>query len=148
MGIKLVTKFPDIQKRLDEEVEKQKRLIVSQYAYVGESCIREARIAGSYIDQTGNLRSSIGYVIVMDGKVLKSSGFEKVKDGKQGIRVGETYARSLVAQFPAGIALIVVAGMNYAAAVESRGRNVLTSAALLANEMVPQIMKKLGFKAV
>lgn len=36
--------------------------------------------------------------------------------------------------------------MNYAAYVEARNYNVITSAELLANKLVPQIMKQLGFK--
>jgi len=35
--------------------------------------------------------------------------------------------------------------MNYAASVEARNLNVLTSAELLADQMVPILMKQLGF---
>jgi hypothetical protein len=35
--------------------------------------------------------------------------------------------------------------MNYAAYVERNGYNVLTSAELLADELVPKLLKQLGF---
>ena len=42
--------------------------------------------------------------------------------------------------------MIVSTGMSYAAYVEARNYNVLTSSELLANKLVPQIMKQLGFE--
>lgn len=36
----------------------------------GEKFIEVARRSGSYKDQTGNLRSSIGYIIAKDGEVV------------------------------------------------------------------------------
>ena len=44
-----------------------------------------------------------------------------------------------------GITLIVVAGMSYAIYVEGRGKNVLTSAELLAERVVPDMLQQLGF---
>ena len=43
-------------------------LLVKQLSFIGEECIRIARESGSYNDITGNLRSSIGYVVLVDGK--------------------------------------------------------------------------------
>lgn len=46
----------------------------------GEKFIEVARRSGSYKDQTGNLRSSIGYIIAKDGEVVT----ENFKEGDKG----------------------------------------------------------------
>ena len=46
----------------------------------GEKFIEVARRSGSYKEQTGNLRSSIGYIIAKDGEVVT----ENFKEGDKG----------------------------------------------------------------
>ncbi|QDK80833.1 hypothetical protein EXU85_20360 [Spirosoma sp. KCTC 42546] len=128
-------------------------VILFNLSYVGELCVNLARSTNTYIDQTGNLRNSIGYVIVHNGKVIKSgftrsatvkgSGKKASKGSFSGVRTGEDLANQLAAGYDSGYALIVVAGMNYAASVESRGLDVLTSAEQLAESVVPTILRQL-----
>lgn len=131
---------------LQEQIERAKRLIYRNFAYVGFQCVNMAREKGSYLDQTGNLRSSIGFVIVEDGKVLTKGGFEVVKGGEYGAAKGDDYLRSIINLFPSGVVLIVVAGMNYASYVSAKGYDVLESAELLAERLVPEMLLKIGFK--
>ena len=56
-----------LQAKMKDIVE----LLIKQLSYIGEECIRIARESGSYNDITGNLRSSIGYVILYDGKPVQ-----------------------------------------------------------------------------
>ena len=58
-------------------------LLVKQLSFIGEECIRIARESGSYNDITGNLRSSIGYVVLVDGKPVVT-GASKQYSGKDG----------------------------------------------------------------
>lgn len=132
---------------IDEFTEQAKNAIINILMYVGESCITEARDNGSYMDQTGNLRSSIGYVVVNNGKIVGMKVGEQVKDGTEGKGKAESYMTRLASEHSTGICLIVVAGMNYAVYVEGRGKNVLSSAELLAERMVPQMLEQLGFIA-
>lgn len=46
----------------------------------GEKFIEVARRSGSYKDQTGNLRSSIGYIIAKNGKVVAENFTESEKE--------------------------------------------------------------------
>lgn len=85
----------------------------------------------------------MGYIVAIDGQVYKEGKFSGTSEGKA---EGEAYARSLVSKFPKGIVLIVVAGMNYAAYVSAKGKDVLDSAELLADKLVPQMRKDLGLK--
>ena len=135
----------EVEAYLDEQIEMIEQLIIYNLSYVGEQCLTEARSTNSYKDQTGNLRSSIGYIIVKDGRVIRQSDFAVVRTGSQGKSEGEQFARSLASKFPEGIVLIVVAGMNYASYVSAKGYNVLDSAEQLADRLVPSILKQLGF---
>ena len=132
---------------IDVITEQAENAIINILMYVGESCITEARDNGSYMDQTGNLRSSIGYVVVNNGKIVGMKVCEQVKDGTEGKGKAESYMTRLASEHSTGICLIVVAGMNYAVYVEGRGKNVLSSAELLAERMVPQMLEQLGFIA-
>lgn len=145
MGAKQITPMSEVEAYLDEQIEKIEQLIIYNLSYVGEQCLTEARNTNSYKDQTGNLRSSIGYTIVKDGRVIRQSDFAVVRKGSEGKSEGEQFARSLASKFPEGIVLIVVAGMNYASYVSAKGYNVLDSAELLADRLVPSILKQLGF---
>jgi hypothetical protein len=141
MSIKQITPMSAVDSFLKKQLEKRVQAIIGRIAYVGESSINEARVSGTYMDRTGNLRSSIGYVIVKDGKVIGKQGFGG-KEGKQ----SEAFALQTAKSFPKGIVLIVVAGMSYARYVSAMGYDVLDSAQLLAEKLVPVIMKQLGFE--
>ena len=130
---------------LEAEVKKREDKIVNVLKYVGEQCVNEARTNGSYQDQTGNLRSSIGYVVVKNGIVAGKSGFPIVKKGSEGQTEGQKFLQEKILEYSQGIVLIVVAGMNYAYYVEKKEYNVLSSAELLAKRKVPQMLKQLGF---
>lgn len=145
MPFKLVTPQSEIDAFIDQRLDKAMQAIINTFSYVGESCIIEARNNGSYLDQTGNLRSSIGYAVVVDGRIVHKKIGKQVKNGADGTSEAEAYLTRLASEHPSGICLIVVAGMNYAVYVEGRGYNVLTSAELLAGRLVPQMLEQLGF---
>lgn len=140
MPIEQLTPMRDIEAYLQEQIRRREEALVNTMAYAGETVVNDARVNGNYRDRTGNLRSSKGYLIVKDGTILRKGGFGGLSGGKE----GETFARKITGDFPAGIVLIVVAGMNYARYVAARGYNVLDSSEALARKIVPQLMKQLG----
>lgn len=145
---RMTTPLQVIGDQLKACVEAKLRVLVNTFCYVGEQCIIEAREAGNYTDQTGNLRSSIGYAVVMDGKVVQRDCIDKVKQGDEGVSEGDDYLSKRIKKArKKGIVLIVTAGMNYAEYVEAKGYNVLSSAELKAGPLVKSILTRLGFKA-
>lgn len=116
--------------------------IIYNLSYVGDECLKAARLSSSYTDQTGNLRSSIGFRLLKDGELIKESAFEVFKDGKEGSEKGIAKLETIIASFPKGIVLVFVAGMEYAGYVADTGRDVLDSAALLADKLVPEMLDK------
>lgn len=169
MGIKQVTPIGTIDKKIDEQAERAKKALIRFLHYVGEKVVNTARSlptppvslfwnseTGShqssipshtpnYIDWTANLRSSIGYVIVVDGKVYNGNNpsFEVVSgsegSGQEGAKEGKEYAKRLAQKYPTGVTLIVVAGMNYAKYVQARGYDVTLSAEHLATQLLQQL---------
>lgn len=146
MPIRPITTYQEIEAYLEEQVRRTEKAIINTLLYVGETCINTARIGGSYKDQTGNLRSSVGYVVVKNGNVIHTSSFEVEKKGGKGSTNGRQFAEQKAREFRKGIVLIVVAGMNYAAYVSAKGRDVLDSAELTADRLVPQLMQQLTVK--
>lgn len=138
----------DIERILREKIEKYHQKVIRILRIVGEKCINEAREYGSYQDQTGNLRSSIGYIVLKDGKPIEKGGFAPTergtKKGKDGQKEGEAFINKVISQYPSGFVLLVVAGMKYASYVEARNYNVLSSAELLAEKEVPKLLKALS----
>ncbi len=132
-----------IETLLNRQLQRLNLAIVHTLQVVGEKALNAARQTNSYRDQTGNLRSSLGYVVVCDGKVVAVSGFAVVKNGKEGTKEGAAYAKRLAKHYSTGYALIVVAGMNYAAHVSAKGYDVLDSAELIAYREVPRMLKRL-----
>jgi hypothetical protein len=95
----------------------------------------------NYIDDSGNLRSSIGYVIYNNGQKV-SQNFEGASEGmNKGIEVADNAAQS----WGVGIVAVIVAGMGYSLYVESKGYDVITGPTSKLNRLLQarlQNMKK------
>ncbi|WPC11308.1 hypothetical protein LEQ05_02735 [Riemerella anatipestifer] len=136
----------DIDAFLQKAEEGYIQKLVRVLRIVGEKCVNEARANGSYQDQTADLRNSIGFIVVVDGKVV-TEDFRLTANGKipskeDPLKYGRELAYQVAPKFR-GIALIVVAGMRYGSYVESKGRVVLTSAEQLAKIQAPILLKQL-----
>ena len=144
MPIKRLTPKAEIDRFIAARIEAINNALVYNMCAIGEQVLNAARSTNSYKDQTGNLRSSIGYAVSVDGNIVQISSFEVVKNGDEGATEGKEYVMQLIRDYPQGIVLIVVAGMNYATYVSAKGKDVLDSSELLAEKLVPQMLKKLG----
>ena len=144
MGLKITAKFGkdavnDISSLLLKKIEE---IIISRFRFVGETFVKNSRENHTYKDQTGNLTSSIGYVIAKDGEVIDgdfSGTFE-------GSKSGESFALEVAARFDKGYSLVCVAGMSYAAAVESKNYDVITSSSLIAENDLKDAIKEMKEK--
>lgn len=132
-----------IQKIFEEKAALIHKATLNRLARLGEKCVIHAINNRGYTDQTGNLTSSFGYVLSYNGKVVTNGGFA-VKDGATaGAVIGKKLAASKAQDYPQGYALVVVAGMEYAAYVEAKGRNVLTATEVFCEAEFPKMIKQL-----
>lgn len=143
MGVKATTSTKEISAILKQEAERHKRVLIRTMLYCAEEITNAARSTNSYTDRSGNLRSSVGCIVIVDGRIIQEYGFEQVKQGAQGVTDGKEYAYSLAARFPKGIAIVAVAGKEYASYVADKGYDVLDSAEILAKEVVTKSLKEL-----
>lgn len=141
MPIRQTTPERAIADALSAEAERLGRAVVRQLMVAGERVRNEATERGSYRDRTGNLRRSVGYVVLVDGRVA-SEAFDGGEGGAEGRRLSLEVAR----RFPRGAVLVVVAGMRYASYVAARGYDVLDSAELMAERIVPELLGELKKK--
>lgn len=120
-------------------------------AYLGEQSITRIRDRSgddSWFDQTGNLRSSIGYAIYGEGRKIIESTFDVVKNGSQGAAEGKRMIDELASKYAETFALVVVAGMEYADAVEAmNGKDVLSSTELWAKSKVQEYLDRAKIRA-
>ena len=143
MPIKRITPKGSAKASLDNQLKMWQQAIINNLVYVGESALKQAREGHRYKDQTGNLTSSIGYAIIVDGQVHKRSNFYYVLEGKRGANEGKKFLQKLISQNSKGIVFIMVAGMPYAQYVEAMSLDVLDSAEVMAKKMLPNIFKAL-----
>lgn len=147
MGIRMTTKLSEVHDMLMREAERVERLTIRALSKLGEQCVTKIRDrAGdkSWYDQTGNLRSSVGYVIAHNKNIIQYSTFNQVKQGSEGVKTGKDLAKELAKRYSNNYVLIVVAGMNYAEFVEAMdNKDVLASTELWAREQVPLMFEKL-----
>ena len=149
----MTTPMNEIRAYLQREVQRNVQRVIATLQYIGEKVVNQIRTSdiSEWTDQTGNLRSSIGYIVAVDGSPVGSSKFERVDGPKRdtteedGSAMGRQYAESLCALYPKGIALIVVAGMEYASYVEAmENKVVLAQAEIEAQKMALDMIQKLN----
>lgn len=120
---------------------------------LGEECVirvRDRSPEDSWNDHTGNLRSSIGYMVLYNGQSVLQGGFLPTTapqgDGDKGQAEGENFLKKAITEIATdnGFALVIVAGMNYADKVEAlENKDVLASAKLWAENQWPTREKDL-----
>ena len=126
--------------------DKQRRIfsaIELRLQYIGEKFVVAARNTNTYKDQTGNLRSSIGYIVAYNGNIEQSQF-----DGSttEGVAKSQELAQEVLNDHPLGFVMICVAGMDYAASVEAKGFDVITNSSLIAVIDLRKMMRDLKQK--
>ncbi len=111
----------EVERWFDYFVDRAEERIYRLLQRAGEEFVKIARKKGNYKDRTGNLRSSIGYVIVKDGDIL-TEDYEQSSEGtdkQNGIREAKRLVSELVPIYSDGWVLVGVAAMPYAVYVEA-----------------------------
>ena len=104
--------------------------------------IRNRSAKKSWIDHTGNLRSSIGFAVYQQGSKFMESAFSQVLGGTDGSGKGKKMVNDLAKEYSRVYALVVVAGMEYAGEVEALdSKDVLASTRIWATSQVEQRVK-------
>lgn len=144
MGINMSTPISEIEVILHKSMLIVRDEIIRALSYLGEQCVikvRDRSAMESWIDQTGNLRSSIGYAIYEEGRKEIESAFKVVKNGRKGADEGRKMIDELSGLYSNTYALVVIAAMSYAEYVEAKdNKDVLASTELFARKEVDKYL--------
>jgi len=145
MKLKAKFKVSDLARDLDMKVSQIEQMIQNELVYIGLEFVRNARIQADFKDHTGNLRSSIGFMLLKNGRPVFEDFqlSQKGTDRKTGRDTAWEYAFAH-AKSITGFVLICVAGMEYAVFVEANGFDVITSSALKAEDNLTKDLEKLN----
>lgn len=143
----------EVLQEIGDDLQKLRQAVILEMIYTGEEAVKLQRGSHGYLDQTGNLTSSIGYIVLDHGQVVKMSNFAQVKTrqrgrpkgSKSGSAIGRQAAAELAKKYASDdLALVIVAGMDYASHVEARGMNVIDTAQLhIAGKLNPRIRQRI-----
>lgn len=120
-------KMTDIHKDIQRAIRAADKAMFDILKDAGDVFVNTARVRSEFTTRTGKLRSSIGCVVMKNGStiyqnfVLDESGTDPGEGLKRGIEFAKDQGDG------SGYILVVVAGMHYAAAVESKNYDVLTN---------------------
>lgn len=115
--------------------------MVKHLQVIGEACLNNARTNHKYKVQTGNLTSSLGYCILVDGNIVHAG--QPSGKGKEGETMGKDFLQEMAATMPQqGIVFVMVAGMPYAKYVEAMGLDVLDSSEAMAKKKIAELVEK------
>ena len=135
----------DIQDFLQMKKKRLEAAILEALKFVGEEFITICRENGTYTDQTGNLRSSIGYMIFQNGQVV----FESFPGSNApAVEIARRVALDAAQRLGGnGFLFVGVAGMEYAASVEARGFDVISMGSIRAADALRRAMERIKRKA-
>lgn len=148
MALKAEFSYSDLNKRFNNARKEIQAMQIEALEHLGEICVTHAKNLPPTIgfsDRTGNLRSSMGYAVYLNGVAVRDSyvAVSGTESGDEGVRKGRELADSVAMEYPNGLLLVVTAGMEYAVYVEAKERDVLSSAQILAQREAPKMIKEL-----
>ena len=119
------TNWHEVELEFIRAKEEYDRKAVEWLSVLGGRVVKYAREHVSYTDRTGNLRNSIGYVVVQNGRIV-TEDFSIGSGHGEAKTQARAYALEVARNLPANKTYLVwVAGMEYAKYVEAKGFDVL-----------------------
>lgn len=151
MGMKVMNLDKTLA-RIDKVSEAANVVTEEVLAEVGEFVtdgIRNGSLS-SWLDHTGNLRSSVGYAVIKRGDVVKMSDFGVILNGEEGSEKGKQLIFKLASEYSQyDYVLIIVAGEEYSVYVEAIESKAVLSEGLISIERnLPKLLKERMNKAL
>lgn len=123
-------------------LEARSKYVRDRFIETGKKFAQNAWANADFLNHTFDLRSSIGFVVVENGRIVHDE-FRIISTGSAGSATGLKVAHEAIAELDGDdeFALIGVAGMGYAIYVESKGKDVITGSAGLAKSILERVMR-------
>lgn len=150
MGVEMSTDIGEVDMYFEEESRDIDTDAIELLSRLGDGCLKESREKSqidTFIDHSGDLRSSIGCAIAHNGNIVKILGFDVVLNGHNGAAKGKALAIEIAKQHSDEYVLAVVAGEDYAVFVEAlENKAVITDAELFVVQELPSLLNQLSSK--
>lgn len=118
MGLKLLN-IKEVDKYLRTYAKRVEKALVYHLEILLVEAENHAKNNAEYVDRTGNLKASIGGVLLKNGKPITYAGFNESKDlNGRGNAQGREFLDQLISKYKNGYVLIMCTGMEYAIYVE------------------------------
>jgi len=131
LGLTAAFSLPLMFSNIDKFVDNKEKELAEGLAFFGEQFVNDARTYGDYEDRTSNLRGSIAYDVVQDGRTLYSDYSGGDNSGEESKYYAEKAVDDVIMDegmlTDGKMWLIGVAGMEYASPLESKGWDVITT---------------------
>lgn len=138
--MRMSTSEAKVKSFLSRAAKHLQEMILKALSKLGDECVvrvRDRSERESWINQTGNLRSSIGFGVYEQGKKFMTSTMSTVLNGKEGTAAGKKMIDDLAKEYANVYALVVIAAMEYASYVEAvESKDVLASTRIWAMGVV------------
>lgn len=149
MGVKV--NFRNAERVCVEVVNILNEEIFRTLAYTCEEAVGKVRDRSgeeSWNDDTGNLRSSIGYGIYEHSNKIIESDFPIVKNGSEGASKGKEIISDIAGLYPKAYSAVVIAGMDYAEHVENmENKDVLNNTFEWVESVIDERLQRAATKA-
>lgn len=145
IGMTLITDPAQLERETMQAIEEA---TLPLFIKVGTRAVDIARkkMGGKpYQDDTGNLRSSTGFIVFRDGRSVHTD-FKPSPEGTDkatGLSVGQKMAADYMRESK-GWGIVLIAGMDYASYVENRGFDVISGGANDLQVWLTQAFNELG----
>ena len=147
MSIKCTTDISKLFAKIDAKTEEARASYTEAFEMACRDIVNLAKKTNTYEDQTNNLRSSIGFILYDRGELVTENFSKAGKgikgDGSEGIVEGKRIAEEAAKTYPESLIGVIVAGMEYALYVETKGYDVLTGSCLQAKTVLEKYIKAL-----
>lgn len=120
--------------RLDAQKEAFETATVDALSQTGEYVSEQIRNGNlsNWNDDSGSLRSSVGYAVAHRGQIVRMSDFTAVLNGAEGSRKGRELVKEIASEYSTfDYVLILVAGEDYAVYVEAIENKIVLSSGWL-----------------
>lgn len=138
-GVKISQAFnmDEVLRDIDDFVMDKEEQTVIAFSYIGEQIVTAAKQNHEFTTQTGQLEASIGYQVTQNGSVI----FEQADGEAKGVEAAKALFQTVATKD--GVSLVIVAGKEYAAAVEARGYDVISNSIPSESEILKQLKELL-----
>lgn len=126
------------ERQIREAIKQKEEKMIQIFSDAGRLIVAAAKQNGNYRDVSGDLRNANGFLVMADN-ALKAEEFSSGAPGQK----SRAKALQVAGNTKDNVVLVVVNGMDYAAKVESQGKDVLTSAEQIAKRIIPQMLQQL-----